>query len=152
MLYNQKMTTPNNESRKLLASKNASVTNPRLVVLGLLLNENRPLTIEQITKLLEGQIAQSTLYRVINDLINFSLVSEFTTPENTMVVELRTNDQHHHHIFCQSCGSINDIELSSDLEHSLSKEVNDIGKQLSITINDHSLELFGICKPCEVRV
>jgi len=152
MLYNQKMTTSNNESRKLLASKNASVTNPRLVVLGLLLNENRPLTIEQITKLLEGQIAQSTLYRVINDLINFSLVSEFTTPENTMVVELRNNDQHHHHIFCQSCGSINDIELSSDLENSLSKEVSDIGKQLSITINDHSLELFGICKPCEVRV
>ena len=151
MLHNQKMTTSNNESRKLLASKNASVTNPRLVVLGLLLNENRPLTIEQITKLLEGQIAQSTLYRVINDLINFSLVSEFTTPENTMVVELRNNYQHHHHIFCQSCGSINDIELSSELENSLSKEVSDIGKQLSITINDHSLELFGICKPCEVR-
>ena len=151
MLYNQKMTTSNNESRKLLASKNASVTNPRLVVLELLLNENRPLTIEQITKLLEGQIAQSTLYRVINDLINFSLVSEFTTPENTMVVELRNNDKHHHHIFCQSCGSINDIELSSELENSLSKEVKDIGEQLSITINDHSLELFGICKPCEMR-
>ena len=40
-----------NQSRDLLSSKNATMTNPRLVVLDLLLKENRPLTIDQVLKL-----------------------------------------------------------------------------------------------------
>ena len=86
------MQSSQNQSRNLLSSKKASVTNPRLVVLDILLRENRPLTIDQLLKISEGDIAQSTLYRVINDLKEFELISEFTTPENTMVVELNTKD------------------------------------------------------------
>ena len=143
------MASVRTQSKTLLTSKNASITNPRLVILELLLKENRPLTIDQLLKLLRSKIAQSTLYRVINDLINFGLISEFTTPENTMVVELNAVDRHHHHIFCQVCGSITDIELSSDLEANLSEEVRKIEGEFSISISDHSLELFGICTRCQ---
>ena len=138
-----------NQSRDLLSSINATMTNPRLVVLDLLLIENRPLTIDQVLKLSKGKLVQSTLYRVINDLRDFGLITEFTTPENTMVIELNSEDSnHHHHIFCKDCGSITDIELNSDLESALEKEVAKIEKYRSISIDSHSLELFGTCDDC----
>jgi len=138
-----------NQSRDLLSSKNATMTNPRLVVLDLLLIENRPLTIDQVLTLSKGKLVQSTLYRVINDLRDFGLITEFTTPENTMVIELNSEDSnHHHHIFCKECGSITDIELNSDLESALEKEVAKIEKYRSISIDSHSLELFGTCDDC----
>ena len=138
-----------NHSRDLLSSQNATMTNPRLVVLDLLLIENRPLTIDQVLTLSKGKLVQSTLYRVINDLRDFGLITEFTTPENTMVIELNSEDSnHHHHIFCKDCGSITDIELNSDLESALEKEVAKIEKYRSISIDSHSLELFGTCDDC----
>ena len=125
------------------------MTNPRLVVLDLLIKEARPLTIDQVLKLSKGKLAQSTLYRVINDLTAFDLITEFTTPENTMVIELNSEDNnHHHHIFCKKCGSITDIELNDSLEAALEKEVSKIEKYRSIAIDSHSLELYGTCDDC----
>ena len=140
------------QSRNLLNSKKASITNPRLVVLGLLLQEGRPLTIEQLLKLSKGKLAQSTLYRVINDLREFDLITEFTTPENTIVVELNTEDSnHHHHIFCEKCGRIIDIELDSQLEDDIEKEVRNIEGRYSLSNRGHSLELIGICDTCNLK-
>tara|TARA_B100000686_G_scaffold28172_1_gene28187 strand:+ start:389 stop:826 length:438 start_codon:yes stop_codon:yes gene_type:complete len=137
------------KSRELLSSKRATVTSPRLVVLDLLLKEMRPLTIDQVLKLAKGKLAQSTLYRVIGDLTELGLITEFTTPENTMVVELNSDDgSHHHHIFCKNCGSITDIELNDSLELALEKEVAKIEKYRSIEIDSHSLELYGTCDDC----
>tara|TARA_Y100001960_G_scaffold118889_1_gene127316 strand:- start:14 stop:451 length:438 start_codon:yes stop_codon:yes gene_type:complete len=138
-----------NKSRELLSSKRATVTSPRLVVLDLLLKEMRPLTIDQVLKLAKGKLAQSTLYRVIGDLTELGLITEFTTPENTMVVELNSDDgSHHHHIFCKNCGSITDIELNDSLEAALEKEVAKIEKYRCIAIDSHSLELYGTCDDC----
>jgi Fur family ferric uptake transcriptional regulator len=143
------MQSSKNRSRSLLNSKNASITNPRLVVLDILLKEQRPLTIDQLLRISQGTIAQSTLYRVINDLREFELVSEFTTPENNMVVELNTTDSgHHHHLFCSQCGSITDIELNNDLELELETEARQIEKAYDFLIESHSLELFGLCARC----
>lgn len=137
------------QSRNLLTSKKASITNPRLVVLGLLLQQGRPLTIDQLLKLSRGKLAQSTLYRVINDLRDFGLITEFTTPEHTIVVELNTEDvNHHHHIFCEICGRIIDIELNKQLEDDIQKEVNSIEERYSLSIHGHSLELLGSCDSC----
>lgn len=145
------MVSVRKKSRTLLSSKNASITNPRLIVLDLLLKQSRPLTIDQVLKLAKEKLAQSTLYRVINDLREFGLISEFTTPENTIVIELNTgeNNSHHHHIFCEKCGSIIDIELDARFESDLDREVRQIEQNYSISIRSHSLELFGICSPCK---
>ena len=144
------MVSARSQSRTLLTSKNASITNPRLILLEMLLKKGQPLTIEQVLKLSRGKLAQSTLYRVINDLKAFGLINEFNTPEKTIVVELNRNeDRHHHHIFCDSCGAIIDIQLNAKLENDLDKEVRYIERNYALTINSHSLELFGICGNCK---
>jgi Fur family ferric uptake transcriptional regulator len=137
------------QSRNLLRSTNASITIPRLILLELLLKESRPLTIDQVLKLTRGKLAQSTLYRLINDLKDFGLVSVFTNLEKTMVVELTDYVAlHHHHIFCRKCGSITDIELNPELELNLEAEVKKIESEYQLLIDSHSLELFATCYSC----
>ena len=115
----------------------------------MLMKKGRPLTIDQVLKLSRGKLAQSTLYRVINDLKSFGLINEFNTPDKTIVVELNSNeDRHHHHIFCNSCGAIIDIQLNAKLENDLDNEVREIERNYSLKINSHSLELFGVCGNC----
>jgi len=120
-------------------------------LLSLLIKEERPLTVEQILALTQGELAQSTLYRVVNDLKTFGLITEFTTPDNTIVVEVSSGEKnHHHHIFCKNCGKITDVSLSNKLESNLAKEVSEIQKYLNIDISEHSLELYGLCSNCKI--
>ena len=70
--------SPNAELlRAILTSKNVSVTKPRLSLLGILLTEQRPLTVEQITQLSMGKIPLSSLYRIIKDFRDSDIISEF---------------------------------------------------------------------------
>jgi Fe2+ or Zn2+ uptake regulation protein len=140
-------------SKQLLASKNISATKPRLILVGLLLKENRPLTVDQVVKLAKGNLALSSLYRVINDLRDCGLIAEFTTPENTKVIEIITNtSRHHHHIFCGNCDSITDFEIDDQLERDLASEIQRIENEYSISVISHSLELLSLCVPCKKKL
>ena len=98
-------------SREILSEKNISITNPRIIVLEELLKYKKPTSIEDLQENLKGKVATSTLYRVLNDLKKINVVSEFITPENTTMIELSLHeDEHHHHLFCKSCGDVIDIE------------------------------------------
>ena len=55
-------------SRKILSEHSVSITNPRILVLEALLEEGNPITIDELQSKLEGNVAKSTLYRVLNDL------------------------------------------------------------------------------------
>jgi len=136
-------------SREILSEKNISITNPRIVVLEQLLKYKKPMCIEELQDVLKGQVATSTLYRVLNDLKNINVVAEFITPENTTMIELSLHeDEHHHHLFCKTCGDVVDIELSLGFEQKLSNEIKSIEKNLFFTIEEHGLELFGECSEC----
>ena len=136
-------------SREILSEKNISITNPRIDVLEQLLKYKKPMSIEELQDILKGQVATSTLYRVLNDLKNIDVVAEFITPENTTMIELSLyEDEHHHHLFCKTCGDVVDIELSLGFEQKLSNEIKSIEKNLFFTIEEHGLELFGECSKC----
>ena len=136
-------------SREILSEKNISITNPRIIVLEQLLKYKKPMSIEELQDVLKGQVATSTLYRVLNDLKNINVVAEFITPENTTMIELSLHeDEHHHHLFCKTCGDVVDIELSLGFEQKLSNEIKSIEKNLFFTIEEHGLELFGECSEC----
>jgi Fe2+ or Zn2+ uptake regulation protein len=136
--------------RNILSEKNVSITNPRILVIEELLNHKKPLTIDLLQKNLKGKIALSTLYRVLNDLKKINVIKEFNTPEKETVVELSIHEEedHHHHIFCKKCGDIQDINLSSKLEVDLDKEIIEIQNSLKFTVEEHTLELIGICSNC----
>ena len=109
----------------------------------------KPISIEDLQEILKGQVATSTLYRVLNDLKKINVLTEFITPENITMIELSLHDdEHHHHLFCKSCGDVIDIELSLGFEQKLSNEIKSIEKNSFFIIEDHGLELFGRCSDC----
>ena len=136
-------------SKEILSDNNISITNPRIIVLEQLLKYKKPISVEGLQDNLRGQVATSTLYRVLNDLKKINVISEFITPENTTMIELSLHeDEHHHHLFCKSCGDVIDIELSLGFEQKLSSEIKSIEKNSFFIIEDHGLELFGRCSEC----
>ena len=136
--------------RQLLVDHNIPITRPRIVLLEILLQNKGPLKVEDVIKLSEGKLAVSSLYRIINMLKNLNLISEFQTPDNTKVIELSsTKNDHHHHIFCKSCGAVEDFELNESLEDHLENEIKLIESSHHISVLSHSLELFSICDRCK---
>ena len=135
--------------RQLLVDHNIPITRPRIVLLEILLQNKGPLKVEDVIKLSEGKLAVSSLYRIINMLKNLNLISEFQTPDNTKVIELSSTKNDHHHIFCKSCGAVEDFELNESLEDHLETEIKLIESSHHISVLSHSLELFSICDQCK---
>jgi Fur family ferric uptake transcriptional regulator len=135
--------------REILSNNNISITNPRLLVIEELLSIKKPIAIEDLQIRLKDKVAISTLYRVITDLKSINILEEITSPENITMVELSLVDtSHHHHMFCEKCGDVIDIELSEEFENKLDNEIRALENKLQVKINDHGLELFGVCKSC----
>ena len=139
------------KSKQNLSEHSVSITNPRILVLEALLEIKSPITVDDLQKKLKNKVAKSTLYRVLNDLKTINVLNEFTSPDNTVVVELvLEGDQHHHHLFCSDCGEIIDVELSMNFESLLNKEIKRIEKKFNFIIEDHRVEMFGQCtEQCE---
>ena len=141
------------QCRQLLIDNDIPITRPRILLLEILLQHKGPLRIEDVIKMSEGKLALSSLYRIINFLKSTNLISEFQTPDNTKVIELSNlRDNHHHHVFCQTCGSVQDFELNEVAETSLQKEIEKIESLNNISVLSHSLELLSICNPCQSKI
>ena len=135
--------------RDILSNNNISITNPRLLVIEELLSAKKPIAIEDLQIKLKDKVAVSTLYRVISDLKSINILEEITSPDNITMVELSLVDTpHHHHMFCEYCGDVVDVELSEEFENKLDNEIKALENKLQIKINDHGLELLGSCKAC----
>tara|TARA_B100001057_G_scaffold121945_1_gene120790 strand:- start:1879 stop:2316 length:438 start_codon:yes stop_codon:yes gene_type:complete len=133
-------------SRKILTEHKVSITNPRILVLEALLEVSNPITIDELQSKLKGYVAKSTLYRVLNDLKKINILNEFTSPDNSTVVELILEDHsHHHHLFCSDCGEVIDVELSEEFETMLNREIENVQKKFNFEITDHRVEMFGLC-------
>ena len=132
---------------KLLKRKGLFVTSPRLEVLDVLTKGNGPLSIENIALLSSKGLAISTLYRVVADLLDAQLVQTFSSPDQKLMVELSGDrDEHHHHLYCESCEKVFDIDLDSELEAQIKALITKIGKSHEIEITEHSFEMYGHCK------
>ena len=132
------------DSKKILSKHSVSITNPRILVLEALLEFGNPITIDELQSKLQGVVAKSTLYRVLNDLKKIKILNEFTSPDNSTVVELILEDHsHHHHLFCSDCGEVIDVELSEEFETMLNKEIENVQKKFNFEITDHRVEMFA---------
>ena len=137
------------KSRQILFENNIPVTKPRLLLIEILLKNRAPLKIEEIIKISKGKLAISSLYRIINNLKNFNIITEIKTPDNIKVIELSSlEDDHHHHIFCESCGAVYDFDINDEIENDLEKEILKVEKKYNVKVNSHTLEFMGFCKKC----
>ena len=133
-------------TENILRLNNLSATKPRIQILDVLFEHNTPMSIDEIITETKGSVAVSSAYRVIADLMDVDIVNTFQSPENKLLVELKSNDSsHHHHLYCLACKKATDIELDAGLESNIKQLIDKISKKNNITITDHSFELYGTC-------
>jgi Fur family ferric uptake transcriptional regulator len=84
----------------------------------------------------------STVYRTLELLSELGLVTE-TDMGDGRVRYHSIGKGHHHHLVCQKCGEIIDVE-----ESMLSPLRDEIGQRYGFEVNMKHLAFFGLCSKC----
>ena len=126
----------------LRASKN------RDDVISLLQQGASPMTVEDIyesIKKLNNKISLSTVYRIIEKLVNLNIVHKVTTlDDNRALYEIvKDSHNHHHYMICVKCKKM--IPIDDCPVKELEKSIED---KTGFSITGHKFELYGECKNC----
>ena len=137
------MKTNGNELKYILTSHKQRITKPRIDVLKVLSENGKPLTISEIhSKIKRNNRDLATVYRIVKLYLELKILAEVDFREEFKRYELVFDRNHHHHIVCNKCGKVEDINICEmdEIEKSISgKGYKDIS---------HSLEFFGTCPIC----
>lgn len=121
-----------------------SVTKPRQEVFELLQNE-APLTMRDLYFQISKTTDRTTVYRVI-ELFERLGVAQKVNHGWKYTIELTDEfTPHHHHFNCSGCGEI----IIFDEPVMFDAMLENISSEFDLQINNHSLELSGLCSKCK---
>jgi len=129
--------------KKLIKDKGQRFTLQKKEILCVL--QRKPQTVLEIYKavnLKKNTTDKVTVYRILANFLHLGIVNRVQLGDKDARFEL-ANCSHHHHLVCENCGKIEDIQLSEEI---LLKEV---AKKTAFKVRSHSLEFFGTCKNCQ---
>jgi Fur family ferric uptake transcriptional regulator len=113
-----------------------------------LASSRRPVTIPEIRRAGVDQ-SQSSVYRNLAILEQCGVVRRLVSTDDTARFELAEDlTEHHHHLVCSSCGAIEDISLSNDVEVALHAAIDEARSGHDFEAEAHRLELVGSCAAC----
>jgi Fur family transcriptional regulator, ferric uptake regulator len=125
------------------------MTGNRVALVDVLRDATRPLTIPEILDE-RGGLAQSSVYRNLVVLEQAGVVHRIVTNDEHARFELAEDltGDHHHHLVCSSCGSVEDVPASASLEASLHAAVSEIERATGFSTEHHRIDLVGRCRDC----
>jgi Fur family ferric uptake transcriptional regulator len=137
----------------LLSDRGYRLTTPRRQVLDVLTASAAPLTAAEIHQRLDDRrINLASVYRTI------ALLSRVDVLRATDSIGLKQRFEladaagdHHHHLICQRCGRIEDLE-ECPLEATALRAVNRrLRRSRRFRVMQHELRLIGACRDCSER-
>jgi Fur family ferric uptake transcriptional regulator len=87
-------------------------------------------------------VGRATVFRTLEVLEELGAVERLDLPsgEHAYVVCQRS---HHHHVVCSQCGRTSEID-----DAGLRVVVGEIARRTGYRVDEHRLELFGLCPAC----
>ncbi len=123
-------------------------TNPRVAILGVLLDTDKPLTQDQISTELGGDAPDKvTIYRTLESFISTGLVHRAFLQKRTWHFELAgncTEGQCHPHFTCTSCG---DTHCFTGVSMPMAKS-----PEKGFVIGHQRIQLEGYCPKCSPSI
>ena len=110
-------------------------------------NSNRHLTIEEIDGLLGHKVPVSSIYRVIDELVNEGQVRKYIVDQNSSACfqYVGSNQCHEHfHLLCTKCGKLIHLECD-EIEHIISH----IQEEHNFAVDITKTTLYGVCEECQ---
>lgn len=121
------------------------LTEPRRSLAALIASHDGHFTAGELLRETRAQrlgVGRATVFRTLEVLEGLGAVERLDLPsgEHAYVVCQRS---HHHHVICSQCGRTNEID-----DGDLRAVVNEIARRTGYRVDDHRLELFGLCPAC----
>lgn len=132
------------EVSRLLHKQGLALTRHRKHVLRALASAERPVTIEELARLVEPRPHRVTLYRITESLAAAGLVKcvRFRSDAADRYELADPLQAHHHHLVCESCGQ---VEAVTGCEAVLPK----LTAAKNFLVRGHQLEYYGFCVNCQ---
>lgn len=90
---------------------------------------------------------KTTIYRILDKLVNKNLASIIRLNTGISYYELaKSHHSHHHHFFCNKCQTLFCLDTCHLEQYNINLEQLLPSKKFQIT--DHDFNLYGICEPC----
>lgn len=100
--------------------------------------------IEDELRTAERRVSRASIYRVLDELEQLSLVQRVETGQAMVRYErVCSHDEHHHHLVCDGCGVV--IPFSDD---ALEQAISSISERVPLTVSEHEIVLRGECRDC----
>lgn len=95
-------------------------------------------------------LAQSSAYRNLAVMEEVGVVRRLVHNADHARYELaEALTEHHHHLICESCGTVRDVTLTSDLERRLDTAFEELATGAGFTVTHHTIDLYGRCADCQ---
>lgn len=133
---------PNEKLKALLKKQGYSVTKPRLATFTALLTAHEAQTVAQLIERLPD-IDMVSVYRTLQLFEKVGIVHRVWNGFKSKIELSEMFSPHHHHFVCRQCGNAIAIE-SESLEQSL----HALEAEYGFDLQEHSVELSGICQNC----
>jgi Fe2+ or Zn2+ uptake regulation protein len=89
-------------------------------------------------------IGRATIFRTLDVLEGVGAIERIDLPSGDHAYITCEPAAHHHHVVCARCGRARDVN-----DAGLAAVVARIGRETGYRIDDHRLELFGLCPSCQ---
>ena len=122
------------------------LTAPRLVIVSIVASSPRALDAIEIYDLGRNEhprLGLVTVYRTLEKLEQLGLVQRVHQPDGCNMY-LRSPQGHEHLLLCKSCGQVEYFRGDD-----LTKLIEDTSRRSGYQIQEHWLQLFGLCTSCQ---
>jgi Fe2+ or Zn2+ uptake regulation protein len=138
------MNTDDEHLTTLLRGRGLRVTSQRLLIHRVLREQGGHVSIERVHELVRPQlpgVSQQTVYSTMQLLADLGVARRVLTHTGPCLFEAR--DDGHHHVVCERCGRLDDIDADVSLEPALAA-----ARAGGFTPKSAALTVLALCEDC----
>jgi Fur family ferric uptake transcriptional regulator len=118
------------------------ITPSRLAVVKAALDRSGHFSVDDILSQVPG-VGRATVFRTMKLLSEMGIVCRILLEDGSLHYRLSQRQDHHHHLVCVSCASVQELDACIDPE-----VLDDLARSTGYEIEGHWLEFFGRCTAC----
>lgn len=123
-------------------------TRGRRTIVDSLRSAGGPVTLPELLEL-SGDLALSSAYRNLSLMERAGVVRRLAHGGDHARYELAEElTEHHHHMICESCGSIRDVVFDPEIEVALEAALDLLGRAEAFVPRGHTIDVYGTCRTC----
>lgn len=131
-----------------LADHDQQYTSNRRAVVEALAAAGSPITLPSLLAA-DVSLAQSSAYRSLSVLVDAGVARRLVHVGDHAYFELAEHlTEHHHHLVCESCGTVVDVTLPDRVEAAMDRTFHEVAEASGFVAHDHAVDIYGTCATC----